>query len=175
MQPIIIPLDGCLEIYPIGINLRDTIECAKRYTKGLMEIVKPNHVINVFSRGSSGAYLASLTIMGLIGYGYNPDNIKLIHIKKEGETSHSNHESRLFDDEDYNVIIDDFIASGDTINAIYHRMKLTGKVKNTVLIVSRADKGSIIDFIPSYLIIGVTLDRNNLSYLPNIENKPVNN
>jgi orotate phosphoribosyltransferase-like protein len=48
--------------------------------------------------------------------------VKIVYIKKEGESSHNN-SSIIFDEDHKSIILDDFICSGTTINTIFNMVR----------------------------------------------------
>ena len=136
--------------YPIGTDMRGI---SKYVSNAVIEFQKiygsRPYNTNVFCRGSSGAILAALFTS------HFPDSaMRIVHIKKDGEYSHSGQVSSGFDSNAINVIIDDFISSGETIRDVYRKAlsySTTTNFKINVLIVGwgyREDLG----FEPDYLI-----------------------
>jgi len=101
--------------------------------------------VNVFCRGSSGAILAALFVSFLPHI-----ETQIIHVKKDGESSHSSKVTG-FDAYNMNVIIDDFICSGETIREIYNNISANKFVAIDVLIVESGYRNSL-GFEPEYLI-----------------------
>ena len=115
--------------YPIGSNMLYTIALSKAYgihlCKNLKKIKKAIK-INLWCRGSSGAIIATLVYNELCKLANT--EIKICHIKKEKEFSHSStpeffavttfNEKRI-NYKIINIIVDDFISSGNTVNNIY--------------------------------------------------------
>lgn len=105
--------------YPVGYNilaLSKTIISYVNFMKLKFSHLKEgNNRIVFWCRGSSGAILA-----GLVAHHLNLDGFdiaRIHHIKKEGEESHIN-AHHPFSKNDFNIVIDDFIASGETIYSI---------------------------------------------------------
>lgn len=160
--------------YPVGYYIQDATCFIGNAVKVIMEMVQkkqfPYQDIDIWVRGSSGAILGGLLTQRLLTIGFT--NISVIHIKKEGEDSHTENVFRT--NGKYNIIIDDFIASGETMNEI---AKVAGKYvkKIDLLIVSRItfdynhhfdeEYNMIIDsvvlshFTPKTLICGVVNKR----------------
>lgn len=122
--------------YPVGYYIQDAVFFVDKVIKVLMEMAEkkqfPLGNIDIWVRGSSGAILGGLLTQRLLTIGFT--NISVIHIKKDGENSHTENVFRT--NGKYNVIIDDFVASGETMNEI---AKVAGKYvkKIDLLIVSR--------------------------------------
>lgn len=137
--------------YPIGIDMKGTLNYIAQAAMEFQKIYGSRpYTTNLFCRGSSGAILA-----GLFTSHFPDSNMRIVHIKKEGEWSHSGCVSCGFESQAINVIIDDFISSGETIRDIYHKAKeytdRGREFKIDVLIVGwgyREDLG----FEPVYLI-----------------------
>lgn len=72
--------------------------------------------IGLICRGSSGLYLATMCSMQI-------ENSSVIYVRKEHESSHGNFVENFYDDRDVYIIVDDFVASGKTINEIISRLK----------------------------------------------------
>lgn len=93
--------------YPVGSNMSYNISIIKK----MVSIIKRNYndkPINLFCQGSSGAIVAAIICLYVNG-------CKIIHIKKDGEDSHS---LSCPQSDSYNIIVDDFIVSGATIQRI---------------------------------------------------------
>jgi len=122
--------------YPVGYNIQDAINFINNVTEVIMQMAKkkqfPLKNIDIWVRGSSGAILGGLLCQRLLAIGY--ENLSVIHIKKEGEDSHVN--SVWKTSSKYHIVIDDFVASGETMDEI---SKVAGKYIKYVdlLIVSR--------------------------------------
>lgn len=88
----------------------------------MARIINTNYkdkTINLFCRGSSGAIIAGIISTKV-------KNCNIVHIKKEGEESHG--ESR-YSSAGYNIIVDDFIATGTTVFKIIEDSKNLYNVK----------------------------------------------
>lgn len=118
--------------YPIGANFNNVIDVATKYSDVLLQNLQENHppnknkiFINIWVKGSSGAILGTLVGKDLSKF---TEYVKICHIKKVGEKSHNNDPSyyqKTFEDTKeivLNMIIDDFIESGYTINSIEQYM-----------------------------------------------------
>jgi len=129
--------------YPIGVsylkeNLVVVIEMAYK-----LRDVFPTESIALWCRGSSGAIIS-----GIMSSVISIDSIN--HVKKEGEDSHSGncHDT----DSNVNVIVDDFIKSGETVNAIYNKMSSKGISVVDCLCVSSSVHKERLAFTPKYII-----------------------
>lgn len=111
--------------YPVGIRMNETLRIIEEMASLIYKTFpynerymgRRNEYINLYVMGSSGAILAGILITLLKDY-----TVTICHIKKEGEVSHggsnfSSHKRAI------NVILDDFIESGATVNKIYDELK----------------------------------------------------
>lgn len=138
--------------YPVGENIWDNKPYIDEMIKTFMSIeaFKEKHV-NIICRGSSGAIIAGMFSMSI------PNYTKIIHIKKEGENSHGGSTYLGIQQDKINIIVDDFICSGDTVNTIFKKLHEGNILDNVVihcLCVSGGVELSKIDFRPEYLICG---------------------
>lgn len=111
--------------YPVTRNLPKTIAFANRVAMILLSLITQNHIhyINLWCRGSSGSIIAAFVSHDMIKRSKNIQ-VRICHVKKEGENSHSSSPSTFQNDLDtWNVIVDDFIATGDTIKEIIRAME----------------------------------------------------
>ena len=96
----------CME-YPVGSHMSYNIPIIKK----MVSIIKRKYndkPINLFCQGSSGAIVAAIICLYV-------SKCKIIHIKKDGEYSHS---LSCPQHDGYNIIVDDFISSGATVQRI---------------------------------------------------------
>ena len=101
----------CGEIdYPIGGYLSENLPIVQKLAEELKKHIPKE--INLWCTGSSGAIMAAF-IAQYLGEEYS---IFISHIKKSGEKAHNG--STQFEIGYYNVVVDDFIATGDTILGI---------------------------------------------------------
>ena len=109
--------------YPIGINMDNIFN----YINLVVAALKDENIgkANIWCMGSSGAILAALLSNQL-------EESRILHVKKDGESSHHGNYFTTLNNA-INIIIDDFIVSGDTVNRIYNFM---GGKKCDILIVS---------------------------------------
>ena len=99
--------------YPVGKYISEWIDFINTITPFVIEQTGGKS-INIWVRGSSGAILAALLAKNL------PNDIDIIHIKKEGENSH-NSNTNISLRYEYNIILDDFIDSGATMIKIWEQ------------------------------------------------------
>lgn len=138
-------------VYPIGKNIKNMLSYTDVFLKHILEIVPKDVRLNFLCRGSSGAILAGIIASQI------PKEYETIinHVKKPGESSHSG-DLRL-KNEDFNIIIDDFISSGETVSSIYNDFKKAGGTEINLLVVSgRVSLNKNIDFVDylEYVICG---------------------
>lgn len=74
--------------------------------------------MNIFVMGTSGAYLAGMLTTILPSF----YNTKVLQVRKKGEMGHFISELNPIKG-GYNIILDDFMRSGNTINRIYEKIK----------------------------------------------------
>ena len=116
--------------YPVGEKIRAN----RTHINAMIDAIESiadfkDKYINLVCRGSSGAIIA-----GIVSVMIKNDN-RIVHIKKDGESSHSDDASikGAIKRDTINIIIDDFMCSGKTINAIYEKLQnMTGDDKLVV-------------------------------------------
>lgn len=105
--------------YPVGQSIKNWIKISQAMARALKHVFPDNqYPIRLWCQGSSGAMLAALVAT------HEELSIhEIIHVKKHGEHSHSS--STYVGSQDYirNIIIDDFISSGETVKRIYTEFK----------------------------------------------------
>jgi hypothetical protein len=139
--------------YPFGPNIKDNIpklktmaeEFALFWYKLPLED-KKSQKINILCRGSSGAMMAALfaaEIKDLV-------SVTISHVKKIGEDAHT---SDIYVSPDHFVIIlDDFISSGATVNAIYDQFLGEVETRVDLLCVTGNVYEKDIRFKPKYVM-----------------------
>lgn len=105
--------------YPVGSSPELAVKFIEKVVPIVKDIIKEDDV-NIWVRGSSGTILGTLLMAGLC----ETNNVTITHIKKVGEDSHCGGgisdyrcEGRI------NILIDDLISSGETIEAIWEKAK----------------------------------------------------
>lgn len=107
--------------YPVGENMDKAIQFINRVSQSILDNINEGQVrgLNVWVRGSSGAILGALLAQKFLGI----LTVKVMHLKKKGERSHNGgYNAGLTPQEGYtvtNIILDDEVATGETINEIY--------------------------------------------------------
>ena len=98
--------------YPVGTHISKCVPVVLEMIKSFLTIEEfKDKGVNIICQGSSGAIIATIFSLNI------PNPNKIIHIKKTGEDSHS---SSINQQPDYvNVIVDDLISTGTTMNRIY--------------------------------------------------------
>ncbi len=108
-----INIEGEQPDYPVGANIKKAQMLIGLYLAEFYKLpYSPITKINLWCRGSSGAIMAALFAASC------KYECKICHIKKEGEDSHSFGYPRFELGTIVNIIIDDFVATGETILAI---------------------------------------------------------
>ncbi len=107
--------------YPVGDHIKSAIEFVDKVVEKIQteKLFPTDKECILWCRGSSGSILATLLASKMTPFPI------IRHIKKPLEESHSTNKfsSSL---NHYNIIIDDFVASGDTIRAIALMMSKAG-------------------------------------------------
>jgi hypothetical protein len=138
--------------YPLGIDLNIDLVTI---ILPLIELFKKqseyhNKNINLYCSGSSGAIMATIFSMHV-------NQCRILHVKKDGERAHnSNYSLSPITHNSINVIIDDFICTGDTLNRIYPHVR-DGKVD--CLVVSGKSFHNVLKFECDTIICGIEAER----------------
>jgi len=92
--------------------------------------------INIYVTGSSGSFISAWLLAGID----LPDNVKVevIYLKKDGENTHYDQKDRITisRNDDFNIIVDDFICTGETIQRILDDISEKGIHTVDLLLVS---------------------------------------
>ena len=113
--------------YPVGTYISQNLPTIKAMAKILKEKYPKGEIV-LWCRGSSGAIIAGIVASTSKRFTIN-------HIKKENEECHS--KEITLNNKITNVIIDDFIVSGETIQIIYDTiMRYKENINVNCLIVS---------------------------------------
>ena len=125
--------------YPVGSYIQHNLPIIEKMANKLHHLYGKNDAqINLWCSGSSGAIIASLVAQKF-------ENATILHVKKEQEASHSNNEFFI---SSYitviNIIVDDFVQTGSTINRIRMAMKnsRTGLNIDCIALGERVPEGS---------------------------------
>ena len=118
--------------YPVGSNMANLKRVIEEYVKAFKTLeYNEGCKFNLFCSGSSGAILATGFALALPEYIF-----KICHVKKPGEESHQYTMCEFRDVK--NIVIDDFIASGETITRIVGKI-INLELKPDILIISGGD------------------------------------
>lgn len=99
--------------YPVGSYINSNKKTAIEMVEAFKTIEEfKDAKLDLICRGSSGAIIATIFAMQL------SNNCRIIHVKKPGEKSHAGNNYYIRNDAK-SIIVDDFIASGDTMHAMY--------------------------------------------------------
>jgi len=144
----IIPFTNrCRPVYPIGENVVDAMDYINQVTPFIKNIVK-NHPVNIWCSGSSGAILSAFLVK-------NIDNQCIIcHVKKSGESAHhGNSFDRIRDRAAINIILDDFMRTGETIERIWNQASHYCNSINILVLTNAYQEPWKLSFVPNNLII----------------------
>ena len=129
--------------YPVGLSIQLNIPIIKLMAEAVKKQY-PTDKLNLICMGSSGAIIATIIAQEIT-------DSKIYHIKKDGEKAHNSY-IRLEHDA-INVIVDDFIVTGHTVNLIYKKLTtLDNSIKIDCICVTQVDSGYKLDFKPKVLI-----------------------
>lgn len=107
--------------YPVGIHMDQAFIFTTEVTTHLLEneLLPENHTtqICIWCTGSSGSILASLLLQKLHNEGFT--NLTLCYARQEKTSSHGDNYTFQAHDNATHLMIDDFVATGDTIKTIY--------------------------------------------------------
>lgn len=119
-----IKLSEFIQEYPVGENIKSYFHPCEE----VAEIIKkefPNKSITFWCRGSSGAMISALVCQHL-------GDVNIFHVKKQNEMSHY---SSIDHYNEINIIIDDLMFSGSTVDHIYQKMiERNSKVHSVIMI-----------------------------------------
>lgn len=103
--------------HPIGTHLSENLPYIKAMTKLIRKHPNLDNLVLV-CRGSSGAIISSIIAINLVPIP------PIVYLRKDGELGHTHfNRSYLEDISKEFVVVDDFIASGETINNIVKTLK----------------------------------------------------
>lgn len=126
---------NCSINYPVGRYINDAISFIDAVVNQIdKDDSFPTQDLAIWCRGSSGAILAALLSQYFCTEGFR--EVRINHVKKPNEHSHSSNALHVGA---CNIIIDDFIATGETVREIMRCMKHNGVDYVDYLIVSDTD------------------------------------
>lgn len=116
--------------YPVGAYYQEVyrkfMEISKFFFNKIPVSQLEDKTINLFCTGSSGLITASIFAgYAQENYSHVFSQIRIIDIKKHGERAHGESFTFFDPDEDnnFNIIIDDFISSGETLRKLIFDIK----------------------------------------------------
>ena len=148
METIIITTPTMAINYPFGIYAAENIPAINNLIDGFKTIEEfRGKNINFLCMGSSGAMIGLMFAMQI-------PNSKVIHIKKSGESSHNDygHKIKALYFDTVNVIVDDFISTGSTVNQIYKSTEDIINVIDCVCVGSYKKTLEYLNFKPTYFV-----------------------
>lgn len=107
--------------YPVGELIMQNMPVIISMGNSIIQVLRKNYKskkdVHLICRGSSGAIIAAIVGNMIFEAGYK---IQIYHVKKEGESSHNGNGSfsEYIFTNDVTIVVDDFIASGNTIESI---------------------------------------------------------
>lgn len=107
-----IKLSNNISSYPVGENVSDYYHTCKEIGERINELF-PEQSITLWCRGSSGTIISALVAQHI------QTSVEIYHVKKHGEDAHCNCNAH----HDINIIIDDLMATGDTVEKIYNEIQ----------------------------------------------------
>ena len=148
--------------YPVGDKISENLIAIKDMVKLLKELY-PDKQLYLWCRGSSGAIIA-----GVIATQFK--RVVICHVKKEGESAHSDFLPSVSED-GVNVIVDDFIGMGTTVNEVYKAYnQRTGNININCLCITGKFRMSCLSFMPETIISqGIYNEYDNDSIVENCE------
>jgi len=99
--------------YPVGEHLSKNMPIIDEMAR-LLKKEYGTRSLNIWCRGSSGAIIAALVGSQYILAG---GQVKVCHVKKDGENAHSSGASH--NPTATNIMIDDFVSTGNTVMQIW--------------------------------------------------------
>jgi hypothetical protein len=138
-------------VSPFGENMNTNIPSIKLMAEEFVKLEEyKDKIVNLFCMGSSGSICATLFLMNV------PNECYIYAIKKDGEESYSSETGTLHynpndDSEFVNIIIDDHVATGKTLNQIYDKVQLLNegrgkKIPIDIVMVSGPMDGDLLSF-----------------------------
>ena len=119
-----IKLSEFIQAYPVGENIKFYFDSCKEVAE-IIEKEFPNKSITFWCRGSSGAMISALVSQYL-------NNVNIFHVKKYNELSHY---SSIDHYNEINIIIDDLMSTGETVECIYQKMiEKNSKIHSIIMI-----------------------------------------
>lgn len=150
--------------YPAGenfvFNLQQVTKLSTFIERNLKDVLgPPEKEIVAWVMGSSGSVIAAM--LGALLKGLVP-RFKINVVRKSEENSHSSYLGLTYFGGYYNVIIDDFISTGKTVNAIYEGIvKANKNIAPEIdgLFLIGANNIKALNFKPKTIICGRTFPK----------------
>jgi len=142
-------INNIIDTYPTGDDPPSLIKYAEEAAEIFIKHNKYKRPCNIWCRGGSGALIA-----GIFSYILFKNNYacKICHVKKPNEQSHQCSYYSYRHSIALQIIIDDFMSSGKTLNAIYKDMQNIKVNKVDYLIISSGYNEKSLKFEPDVLI-----------------------
>ena len=140
--------------YPVGASMKTNMAIMRTLAEFYVSIA-PKGVHNIFCQGSSGIIMA--TIFAQVINQELLSDAMVLPIRRAGEFTHSPHAIYDVEPDNINIIVDDFICSGDTVKRVHEAMtsKMIGCTKLYAVIVGRANgTEDVINMQPDLFIAG---------------------
>lgn len=122
--------------YPVGRRFNDNVKVFNLMYTHLLRVLPPRsqglHTVCFWVRGSSGCCIASY-LSTKIALSSLKVKTEILIIRKSGESSHDSQIEKYRTEGVFNIIVDDFVNSGETLKAIYKGITDLTSVKNPVL------------------------------------------
>ena len=140
-----IKLSKFIQEYPVGENIKSYFNPCEEVAE-IIEKEFPNKSITFWCRGSSGAMISALVSQYL-------DNVNIFHVKKQNEIAHY---SSIDHYNEINIIIDDLMCSGETVDCIYQKMIEKNSKVHSIIMIGLIRTNKIQSLIPYeiQLIVG---------------------
>ena len=103
--------------YPVGPNIKVNLPVINNMYRYIKEKF-PEGIITIWCRGSSGAIIAGIISSKLKG------RARVAYVSKPNEKRHDKLSAHMYSS-GYNIIVDDFVCTGETINKIINESTIT--------------------------------------------------
>ena len=103
--------------YPVGPNIKVNLPIINNMYRYIKEKF-PEGTITIWCRGSSGAIIAGIISSKLKG------RARVAYVSKPNEKRHDKVSAHMYST-GYNIIVDDFVCTGETINKIINESTIT--------------------------------------------------